>query len=93
MLGWSAALVQIVVLFSVSSLVMVYRLEQQRLLLFDKCRFEASVMEKDRRGKECTADEIRRIISNVSHDIKTVCVFSLNHDFCCICWTFSNSAC
>jgi hypothetical protein len=93
MLGWSTALVQLVVLYSVSTLVMVYRLEQQRLLLFDKCRFEASVVEKDRRGKECTAGEIRRIISNVSHDIKTVCVVSLHHAFSCICWTYSNSAC
>lgn len=74
MLGWSAELLQLVLLYSIPTLVMVHRHEQQRLLLFDKCRLEASMQEKDRRGKECTAGEIRRIVSNVAHDIKTVCM-------------------
>lgn len=76
MLGWSAELLQLVFLYSVPTLIMLHKLEQQRLMLFGKYRFEAVVREKDRRGEECTGDEIRRIISNVAHDIKTVRVVS-----------------
>jgi len=72
MLGWSAALIQLVLYYSVPSLIMVHRHEQQRLLVFVKSRFEASVKEMERQGKESRATEIRRMISFVAHDIKTV---------------------
>jgi len=68
-LGWTQELVSLTILSAITSLLVIVELERQQLKLF---KTTSTLEENQRQAKEAHATEMRYMISNVAHDLKTV---------------------
>jgi len=68
-LGWTQELISASLLTSIPTIVVIFELERQQLKLFKTAK---TLDENQRHAKEAHAKEMRYMISNVAHDLKTV---------------------
>lgn len=68
-LGWTQELVSLTLLTAIPSLLVIVELERQQLKLF---KTTTTLEENQKQAKEAHATEMRYMISNVAHDLKTV---------------------